>query len=187
MLEIKGHRPLERGLQGQPPGLKRRGYSHAEPSLTLVPGYGLREFNSPLGVPSTAQGIRNPKANITRKTIRPLDFILRAGGTVVTGVSLTLYTHSDGCVPQELPWVLSAAVSSAGNSGEDSDHTIQSVAGSFLPLCKSVRTRKGIEGLGAGGVRKPLGNTLGDPESPSIGEQWGRGKEGQTGHYKGTC
>ena len=187
MLEIKGHRPLERGLQGQPPGLKRRGYSHAEPSLTLVPGYGLREFNSPLGVPSTAQGIRNPKANITRKTIRPMDFILRAGGMVVTGVSLTLYTHSDGCVPQELPWVLSAAVSSAGNSGEDSDHTIQSVAGSFLPLCKSVRTRKGIEGLRGGGVRKPLGNTLGDPESPSIGEQWGRGKEGQTGHYKGTC
>ena len=62
-----------------------------------------------------------------------------------------------GVLPQELPWVLSAATSSAGNSGEDSDHAIQSVAGSFLPLGKSMRTRKGIEGLGGGGVRKPLG------------------------------
>ena len=80
-------------------GLKRRDYSHAEPSLTLVPGYGLRKSSSRLGAPSTVQGIRNPKANITRKTIRLLDFILRAGGAVVTSVSLTLYTRSDGCAP----------------------------------------------------------------------------------------
>lgn len=54
--------------------------------------------------------------------------------------------------------------------------TPSSVAGSFLPLGKSVRTRKGNEGLGGGGVRKPLGNTLGDPESPSLGRSQGGAK-----------
>lgn len=81
------------------PRLQGRGYSHFELSLTQAPAYGLRESNSPLRPPSTTQGVRNPKANITRKTVRLLGFILRAGGAVVASAGFTLYTRSYECGP----------------------------------------------------------------------------------------
>lgn len=79
---------------GSVPGLAGRGYRHAEPSLTLAPGYGLRDSNSPVLVPSAVQGVRISRARSTVKVMGLLGFIVTADGAVVARVSLSLCTSA---------------------------------------------------------------------------------------------